>query len=309
MDARRREWSGELLDALGIPSAILPGIVDPGSSLGTMHAALAASLQLNRVPLTAVASHDTASAFAAAPVADPAKALIISSGTWSLVGKLIPEPITNEAAMRVNISNEGGVGNVRCLKNCMGTWLVQELRRGWQVADGRELDWSEIDAMSDASPAFAAFIDPDDPSFYNPDNMEAAIGEFCRRTGQAIPADRGSMVRTVYEGLALKYRMVNEQICKVCGTQSSVVNIVGGGSKNARLNQFTADATGLPVLAGPVEGTAVGNFMVQAVGLGIISTIEAAQPVIRAAFPIREFLPGDSAPWQRAYERFKTLVE
>jgi rhamnulokinase len=151
-------------------------------------------------------------------------------------------------------------------------------------------------------------IDPDDPSFYNPGSMETAIAEFCRKTGQTVPADRGSLTRTVYESQALKYRFVNEQICEISGTQSHVVNIVGGGSKNALLNQFTADALGLPVLAGPAEGTAVGNFMVQAVGLGIISTIEAAQPVIRAAFPIKEFAPGNKAPWDEAYARFRPMV-
>ncbi|MBL7076187.1 MAG: rhamnulokinase [Kiritimatiellae bacterium] len=308
MDAHTHEWSKELLDALGIPAGMLPEIVEPGASMGTMHAELADSLGLNRVPLTAAAAHDTASAFAAAPVEDPAKALIISSGTWSLVGKLVPEPITTPEAMAVNISNEGGVGNTRCLKNCMGTWLVQELRRGWAVEDGKEVEWRELDALTAAAPSFAAVIDPDDASFYNPDNMEEAIVAFCKRTGQAVPADRGSMTRTVYEGLALKYRMVNEQICRVSGTESGVVNIVGGGSKNVLLDQFTADALGLPVLAGPTEGTAVGNFMVQAVGLGIISTIEAAQPVIRSAFPIKEYQPGDKAPWDAAYERFKAIV-
>ena len=181
--------------------------------------------------------------------------------------------------MEAGISNEGGVGNVRLLKNCMGTWLVQELRRVWKIADGREMSWPEMDALSDAAPAFAALIDPDDASFYNPDNMEAAITAFCQRSGQVVPADRGSMLRTVYESLALKYRFVNEQICEVSGTQSTVVNIVGGGSNNKRLNQFTADALGLPVLAGPMEGTAVGNFMVQAVGVGIIASIEAAQNI------------------------------
>ncbi|NQU41222.1 MAG: rhamnulokinase [Lentisphaerae bacterium] len=308
MDAHTREWSKEILGALGIPAAILPEIVAPGASMGRFHAELAASLRLNRVPLTAVASHDTASAFAAAPVSNPDEALIISSGTWSLVGKLLPKPITSSEAMAVNISNEGGVGNIRCLKNCMGTWLVQELRRAWRVADGRDMAWPEMDRLSGAAPAFAALIDPDDLSFYNPDNMEHAIAAFCQRTGQAVPTERGSLIRTVYESLALKYRMVNEQICRVSGTSSNVVNVVGGGSKNKQLNQYTANATGLLVLAGPVEGTAVGNFMVQAVGLGIISTITAAQPVIRAAFPIKEYQPRDTAIWDKAYEQFKTLV-
>jgi rhamnulokinase len=308
MDAHTRQWSKEMLNALAIPEHIMPEIVAPGACVGQMHAELSDSLDLNRVTLTATAAHDTASAFAAAPVEDPATALIISAGTWALIGKLIPEPITTPAAMAANMSNEGGVGNTRFLKNCMGGWLGQELMKAWAVADGKEMAWSELDALTAAAPPFAALIDPDDPSFYNPGSMETAIAEFCRKTGQTVPADRGSLTRTVYESQALKYRFVNEQICEISGTQSHVVNIVGGGSKNALLNQFTADALGLPVLAGPAEGTAVGNFMVQAVGLGIISTIEAAQPVIRAAFPIKEFAPGNKAPWDEAYARFRPMV-
>ena len=307
MDARSRTWSAEVLDALGVPMEVMPAIVTPGTNVGQLSEPLATELRLNRAALTAAAAHDTASAFAAAPVSDPDAALIISSGTWSLVGKLIPEPITNAAAMAVNISNEGGVGNTRFLKNCMGGWLVQELRRIWAVADGREAEWRELDKLAEAAPSLTTLIDPDDATFYNPANMETAIAEFCTRTGQAPPADRGAYVRTVYESLALKYRLVNEQICDVSGKKTAVVNIVGGGSKNLMLNQYTADALGLPVMAGPVEATAVGNFMVQAMGLGLIESMEAAQPIITGAFPIRRYEPQDTTPWDAAYERFTAL--
>jgi rhamnulokinase len=307
MDAQARDWSTPVLEALGIPAAILPRIVAPGARVGTLSEPLARLTGLNAAPLLATAAHDTASAFAAAPVADPAGALIISSGTWSLVGKLVPEPITGDDAMAANISNEGGVGNIRFLKNVMGTWLAQELRRGWAVEDGREPSWKDLDALTIRAPAFAALVNPDDPSFYNPDDMAEAIRAYCRRTGQTPPSGRGAFLRTVYESLALKYRLVNEQICGVCGSRSQQVNIVGGGSLNVMLNQFTADALGLPVLAGPVEATAVGNFMVQAMGLGLLPSMQAAQPVIQAAFPIRRFEPGDRKPWDRAYETFRRL--
>jgi len=308
MDAHQKEWSEPMLKALKIPSWLMPRIVAPGARVGTLSEPLAQALGLNRAPLTASAAHDTASAFAAAPVADPAGALIISSGTWSLVGKLVPKPITSAAAMAANLSNEGGVGNIRFLKNVMGTWLAQELRREWTIEDGRESSWSELDVLTRAAKPFAVLVDPDDPSFYNPDNMAAAITAFCRRTSQKPPTDRGAFLRAVYESLALKYRLVNEQICAVCGTKTHQVNIVGGGSLNAMLNQFTADAMSLPVLAGPVEATAVGNFMVQAMGLGLIDSMQAAQPIIQAAFPIRTFHPADTRTWDQAYERFRKLV-
>jgi len=308
MDARSKQWSAEILEALQIPAELMPRIVEPGAKIGKLLDPLASSLGLGDVALVAAASHDTASAFAAAPVENTSEALIISSGTWSLVGKLVARPITSDEAMAANISNEGGVGNVRFLKNCMGTWLVQELRRAWAVADGKQSDWRTLDKMTAAAPAFSVFIDPDDASFYNPPNMEKAIADFLKRTGQSMPTGRGALVRAVYESLALKYRRVNEEICSASGTKTEVVNIVGGGSKNELLNQATADALGLPVLAGPEEATAVGNLMVQAVGLGIIASVGEALPLIRQAFPIKRYQPRDSAAWRAAYERFQAVV-
>ncbi|NQT92865.1 MAG: rhamnulokinase [Lentisphaerae bacterium] len=308
MDAQTGTWSAEILDKLEIPPEILPEIVPPGTVVGQLHAELADAVGLNRAALIAVAAHDTASAFAAAPISDPAESLIISSGTWSLVGKIVPKPITSEEAMAANISNEGGIGNTRFLKNCMGTWILQELRRVWRGEDGSETSWDKITSMAEAAQPFTTFIDPDDAGFYNPANMQLAIEEFCRRTAQPVPEGRGALLRTCYESLALKYRTVNEQICGATGTKTSSVNIVGGGSKDALLNRFTADALGLPVLAGPKEATAVGNFMVQAVGLGLLGSIQDAMPIVRQAFPIREYTPGDTASWEEAYGRFCAVV-
>ncbi|MGQ9662922.1 MAG: rhamnulokinase [Kiritimatiellia bacterium] len=230
MDARRRQWSNEILDALGIPCWLLPEVVEPATIVGSLHENLARAVGLNRAALVAVASHDTASAFLAAPIHDQREALIISSGTWSLVGKLIPEPITTVEAMQFNISNEGGVGNIRCLKNCMGTWIVQELRRVWRTQDGKEMAWQELLQLAESAEPFAVLIDPDYPGFYNPPNMETAIIEFCRASGQPLPAGRGSFVRAVYESLALKYRMVEEQISRVTKTNTRFVHIVGGAA-------------------------------------------------------------------------------
>lgn len=305
MDAATRRWSPELLAAVGVPEKVMPRIVPPATVLGGMFEPLAKTLGFSAPPrLVAVASHDTASAFAAAPAARPEDALIISSGTWSILGRLLPAPITTEAAMEANISNEGGIGNVRFLRNCMGGWLAQELRRSWRNRDGRETSWAELDALTASAPAFSAWVDPDDPSFYKPADMQKALTAFCLRTGQQPPADRGACLRVVYESLALKYRWVNDRLGAVCGRPARVVHIVGGGSGNEMLNQFTADALGLPVVAGPKEGTAVGNLMTQAVGLGLLGSIADAQPVIREAFPVKQYTPRDRASWDRAYARF-----
>ena len=309
MDSKKRKWSREILKALGIPAWLMPEIVAPGAVLGELRSELAASVGLNRARIIAVGSHDTASAYAAAPIGNPANALIISSGTWSLVGKLVRKPVTSLDAMAVNISNEGGIGNIRLLKNCMGTWLVQELRRAWRARDGKELDWEEMNRLTERGTAGAAFIDPDDPGFYNPSNMEEAINAFCQRTGQEPPRDRGTMLRVIYESLALKYRLVGEQISTVNGKPFSVIHIVGGGSKNVLLNQLTANACGVKVVAGPEEATAVGNAMVQALGLGIIGKLSEAKSMIRAAFPIKEFAPRERETWEKAYAKFKAIVK
>ncbi len=309
MDCRKRAWSREILKALGIPARVMPEIVAPGAVVGMLSKPLAASTGLADAELIAVASHDTASAFVAAPVENPSSALIISSGTWSLIGKLLKRPITTPEAMSANISNEGGVGSVRFLKNCMGTWLVQELRRAWRDRDGREMAWDEMNALTERGTPFAAFVDPNDASFYNPANMEEAIIAFCRKTGQEPPRDRGTMLRSVYESLALKYRAVGEQIALVSGKPNRAVHIVGGGSKNELLNQFTANACGLKVVAGPEEATAIGNAMVQALGLGVIAEMSEAQALIRDGFPIREYKPKDRAAWDAAYTRFRSVAK
>ena len=307
MDAATREWSGEMLRALGIPARLMPAIVAPGARVGALRPALAERVGLNAAPLIASAGHDTAAAFAAAPVKDPARALIISSGTWALVGKLVDRPFTTPEALAANLSNEGGIGNVRLLKNCMGGWLVQELRRGWRLRDGAELSWGEMEALTEAAPGFTAFINPNDLSFYNPADMEQAILEFCTRTGQPVPSDRGTMMRVIYESLALLYRQINEQICAVTGTQTDVVHVVGGGCRNGLLNQCIADALGLPVTAGPEDATAVGNIMVQALGTGLIESLPAAIPLIRGAFPITDRRPAPKADWDAAYARFQAI--
>jgi rhamnulokinase len=308
MDARTRKWSREILGALGIPRRILPRIVAPGTVVGALHEPLARSVGMNQAPIVAVGSHDTASAFAAAPVERSSSALIISSGTWSLIGKHVRAPFTGPDALSGNLSNEGGIGNVRFLKNCMGSWLVQELRRVWRARDGVEMEWEEMNRLTGSGRPFAALMDPDDARFYNPPDMEAEIGAYCRRTRQEPPTDRGTLLRAVYESLALKYRSISELITGITGQTHTVIHIVGGGSRNAFLNQATANACGLNVIAGPEEATAVGNAVVQAMSLGVIRRPSDATPMIRAAFPIQEYRPMESGIWEKQYQRFREVT-
>ncbi|NLF23083.1 MAG: rhamnulokinase [Lentisphaerae bacterium] len=307
MDARRARWSPTMLRALKIPARVLPGIVAPGTAIGALRPPLAESVGLAPARIVAVGSHDTASAFAAAPVQDTRDALIISSGTWSLIGRLVARPVTSPAARAANLSNEGGIGNTRLLKNCMGTWIVQELLRVWETADGQRMPWAEVDRLQAAAPPFGGFIDPDDRGFFNPANMEQAILAYLSRTGQPAPSGRGALLRLVYESLALKYREINATLNTVTGLPARVVHIVGGGCGNVLLNQFTADALGLPVQAGPREATAVGNLMVQAVGLGLLPNLPAALPLIRQTFPITVYNPQSPGVWDAAYQRFRAV--
>ncbi|MBN2323036.1 MAG: rhamnulokinase [Spirochaetes bacterium] len=308
MDCRTSDWSEDILKRLGIPHEIMPEIVAPGFILGTLEDLLADRIGLNRAPIIAVASHDTASAYAAAPIRDTKEALIISSGTWSLVGKLIPKPITSASAMKYNLSNEGGIENIRFLKNCMGLWIVQELRRGWEKADGMEMGWEKIVSLVTRAKPFSAFIDPDAPCFFNPPDMEAEISQYLLRTGQQRFTDRGTLLRIVYESLAMKYRTVLEEISDACGAPFGVVHIIGGGCKNELLNQFTADATGLPVFAGPDEATACGNIMVQAKAVGIIPSLVNSHSLILDTFSIKKYEPLNSPQWNKRYGEFTGIL-
>jgi rhamnulokinase len=306
MDARTLQWSAEIFNALGIPLNLFPAIVPPIGRVGTLWPQLSNMAGLEPgTALYATGSHDTANAYAAAPVKDPATALIISSGTWSLVGKLVPEPLTTPAAMAMNFSNEGGIGNTRLLKNCMGTWIVQELLRLWEARDGKRMAWAEVDRVTPAAPAFTAFINPDDKRFYNPPDMEAAIMGFLSETGQPLPKDRGTLLRVVYESLAMQYRNTDEKLHTLTGAKTDVCHIVGGGSGNALLNQFTASALGVRVVAGPKEATAAGNLMLQAVGAGACATLADAQRQCAAAAQLKEFPPTDTQSWSAAYTTYK----
>jgi len=304
---RENAWARSLLGRLGIPDHIMPEIVPAGTVLGTLLADVADDAGLGRVPVIAAASHDTAAAVAAVP-AEGTDWAYISSGTWSLIGAETAQPIISDLSLKYNITNEGGVGGTfRFLNNNMGLWLLQECRRKWQ-RDGRDIGYAELTRMAEQAPAFAALVEPDHASFLNPPDMPAAIVDFCRKTGQKPPETRPAMVRCILESLALKYRVVLDRIAEAVGRPFQRVHIVGGGSQNTLLSQFTANAAQSPVLAGPVEATAMGNVLMQAVATGVLGSVADARKVVRNSTEVVTYEPRDSDQWAEARERFERVM-
>jgi rhamnulokinase len=302
-----RRWAYPLLEAFGLPTNILGTLVPPGTVLGPLRASVAEETGLAGVPVIAPASHDTASAVAAVPASGDSWAYI-SSGTWSLMGVELAAPLVGEAARAANFTNEiGHGGTVRFLKNVMGLWLVQECRRAFERA-GRPHSYEELMRLAAEAPPFLSVLDPDDAGFILPANMPAAIADYCRRTGQPAPGGVGPTVRCALEGLALRYRWVLERLEELTGRRLEVIHVVGGGSQNELLCQLTADACDRPVLAGPVEATAIGNVLVQAIGLGVLGTLADAREVVRRSFEVKRYDPRSPERWHGPYERFRGLA-
>lgn len=307
-DAAPGSWARDLLKDMGIPTHFLPEIVPAGTIMGEILPSVAEEVGIDsETPVVAVGCHDTASAVAAVPARGEGWCYI-SSGTWSLMGVDIEEPEISEKTLELNFTNEGGVGGrIRFLKNIMGLWLVQECRRTWARTD-RDYSYSELTDMAEGSRPFTSFIDPDDPIFLPPGDMPSRIQEFCRRTGQEIPETKGEIVRCALESLALKYRWVLEKLEEITGWKINVIHIVGGGSQNELLCRFTASATRRPVIAGPVEATAVGNVLVQALAQGHISSLSDLREIVRNSFDLVTYDPVNPDPWDEAYGRFLSVI-
>jgi rhamnulokinase len=299
-----RRWAAELFTDLGLPSRILPGIVPPGTRLGPLLPHLAEATGLADAPVFATCGHDTASAVAAVP-AERENWCYISSGTWSLMGVELAEPVVNQHSLDLNFTNEIGFGgSVRFLKNIAGLWLLQECRRAWAL-DGREFGYAELAQMAADTAPFPAILDPD--AFLEPGGMPAKIAAHCQARGQRSPSTPAETCRAILESLALRYRQVLESLEAVLGRRLDVIHIVGGGSRNQVLNQFVADATGRTVLAGPAEATALGNILVQAIGSGALAGHREARQLIRRSFPLEVYEPHPQADWDAAYARFCAL--
>lgn len=231
----------------------------------------------------------------------------ISSGTWSLMGVELSEPLINDKSLKYNYTNEGGIGGtIRFLKNIMGLWLVQQCRRQW-MSEGRNLGYAELTDMARQAAPLRSLVDPDHAPFLSPGDMPGKIAEFCRTTSQPIPQDPGAFVRTCLESLALTYRRTLEGLEEMLGRRIDVIHIVGGGTQNTLLNQMTADACGRVVVAGPIEATSIGNILVQAMAVGDIRSIDEARAIVKRSFPVTRYEPGPSAAWDEAYARYLRL--
>lgn len=304
----KEDWARDVMERLGLPTHYLGEIVPPGTKLDTLHESVKTETGAHSIPVIAPACHDTGSAVAAVPADSKPGWAYVSCGTWSLVGVEVPSPIINQQTFDFNLTNEGGVNKTyRLLRNVMGLWLLQRCKRSWEKS-GYVYDYSELAAMGEQAPAFSAILDPDDTAFLNPADMPAAITEYCRRTGQKAPGDVATMVRCIIESLALKYRWVIEMLEKVTGEPINTIHIIGGGSRNQSLCQYAANATGRRVLAGPVEATAAGNILVQAMACGVFSSLEEGRRVIRKSFPLVEYLPRDSEEWKEPYRKMTSLL-
>ena len=302
-----REWDVELLEKLGIPSRILPSLIDAGTVYGSLRPELCKELGLPEVPVIAVGTHDTASAVAAAP-AEEADFVYISCGTWSLFGTESAVPVLTPESEAFNFTNEGGyAGTTRLLKNIMGLWLIQESRRQWK-REGEEVSFNQLEQEALASKPFQCFVDVDAPEFEGPGDLPGNVKEYCRRTGQHVPETRGEVMRCIYESLAMKYKYTFENLQKITGKHYHTIHILGGGIKDGLLCRMTADACGVPVKAGPAEATVTGNALVQLIALGEIKDLSEARKVVRDSTPLKVYAPSSPEEWDAHYGAFLKAI-
>ncbi len=302
MDMKTGKWSKPIFDKLSLPIDIMPEIVKTGTVVGQLTESIAKELGCEQIPVIATASHDTASAVAAVPAEENGKWAYLSSGTWSLMGVEVPEAIVNDKTFQYEFTNEGGVENtIRLLKNIMGLWLVQECRRQWQ-REGDEMSYPEMTKMAQKAEPFARHIEVDYSGFLAPGDMPERINSYLAETGQKPIDDKGQMIRVILESLALKYRVVMERIEDITGKNIDCLHIVGGGIQNELLCQFTANAIGKKVVAGPIEATASGNLLIQAKAAGQIKTLAELRKIVRNSFELIEYQPEKVSLWEEQYK-------
>ncbi len=304
----KANWEEELLNAVGLNLTFMNEIIQPGRIVGQLKDEVCRQTMLKETYLASVCSHDTGSAIVAVP-AEGENWAYISSGTWSLMGLEVPSPIINETAFSYNFSNEGGAGGrFRFLKNIMGLWLLQQCQKQWS-GSGKNFEYPGLIQKAEKTDPFKTFIDPDYESFFNPPDMLAAIDDFCRLTGQAKPGSEGEYVRVILESLAMKYRYVLEQISEISGKEINKIHIIGGGTRNKLLCQFTANATGKNVITGPAEATAAGNILMQAMAHGHAGSLEEIREIIKNSFDLEYYFPEDTFKWNSSYRDFLKIMQ
>ncbi|EXX90257.1 carbohydrate kinase, partial [Paenibacillus darwinianus] len=300
-------WDHELIAKIGISPSLFGRIAEPGEAAGLLLPSVASELGVDRIPVIAAAEHDTGSAVAAVPALDRTFAYL-SCGTWSLMGTEVEQPVINELARELNFTNEGGVGGTyRLLKNIMGLWVLQEMKREWDRT-GHAYSYPELVRLAEQAPRFGAFIDPDDPLFLHPGDMRVRIRQYCEATGQHPPDEPGEIVRCILESLALKYRYVFELTERLSGHSFNGLHMVGGGIRNTLLCRWSANAIGKPVWAGPAEGSAIGNLAVQWIAQGAFSDIWEARQAIRDSFQVTVYEPEERETWEHAYGTFRRIA-
>ena len=301
MDMRTGRWSNAVLEGLSLPIDIVPDIVAPGTVVGRLTADIGKEAGCGAIPVIAIGSHDTASAIAAVP-AENNNWAYLSSGTWSLIGIEVPRTIVSDKSFEYEFTNEGGVENtIRLLKNLMGLWPVQECRRQWQ-AEGVDLSYDRMAEMAQKAEPFAAYINVDDTRFLAPGGMPKRINEYLSETGQKTIGEKGQMLRVILEGLAFRYRRVIDMAEDMQGKPVDCLHIVGGGSQNELLCQFTADAVGKKVITGPVEATASGNILMQAKATGQLKSLAEIRQIVRNSFELKVYQPQDTQLWEKQYK-------
>lgn len=299
-------YEEKLFKAMGVDPAIMQELVLPGTPLGLIKPEVQRETGSRAIPVIAVGSHDTASAIASVPATGKNWAYI-SSGTWSLMGIESDKPLISKEILQLNFTNEGGVeGTTRFLKNIMGLWLLQECRRAW--SHEVTYSWSEMVDLSTHAQPFKCLIDPDDDSFLNPARMPDAIAAYCLKTGQQPPRSHGEFIRCIFESLAMKYRVTLDSIRQVISWPIEKVHVIGGGSNNELLCQYSANALGVPVVAGPTEATAIGNILMQAKAMKAVASLEEIRSLVGQSFETRSFEPEEVALWEAQLERFKSIV-
>ncbi len=304
LDAQRKLWDDSLIADLELPRRLFGDIVHPGSILGALRTDIAAAIGLANTSVIAVGTHDTASAVLGAPAQAGTRFAYISCGTWSLMGAEIAQPIRNDKALRLNVSNEGGVeGSIRLLKNIMGLWILQECVRNW-IADGLDVTYESLLHQAEECQPFESYFDPDDVAFLTPGNMVARIQQWCRERAIQPPHSPGEVTRCILESLACKYRVVLDQLEDVLGYGLSVIHLVGGGANNRLLCQWTANATGRLVVAGPVEATVFGSMAMQLHSFGEVNGIAEMRDIIRRSSRATEYEPRDQDVWEAQYRVF-----
>jgi sugar (pentulose or hexulose) kinase len=306
-----KRWEPKILDTLGFPRSLFSEVILPSTRIGVLQESVRAELEAPAIPVIAPAGHDTASAAAAVPVTRQDRAwAFLSLGTWGVAGIETGKPVVSEAVFKSGWGNEGNaVGGTFLASNITGLWVIQQCREKWMKEAGRAIGWEEIVQAALQAKPFQAFIDVDEPRFGSPQpDMPRVIADYCRQKGQRVPAGMGPIARSVYESLVMKFRCRLEQAADLSGNQIGILHMIGGGTRNAALCQWTADATGIPVLAGPTEATAAGNLIMQLKGTGEVASLEEGRELVRRSSRLREHEPADREPWDQAYGRYRALM-